>query len=209
MIRTLSTRQSLIPSRAAVTKRSARDSLRQSKKRGYRFVAQISTDARPLESQPSARSPRTRLLVLPFRMLRPDAEPAFLASSLPDAIAASLAGLESQRVRPTLTAARVESEPPDLRAIAEALEVNIVLMGSILNRDGRLRTTTQLREAPGGGARLDKHLRRARDNLDGSFANHRLVQSAGTGAVHAHRIPGKYPQRALRQVREGSVSPST
>ena len=83
-------------------------------------------------------------------MLRLDAETVFLASSLLDAIAASLAGLESLFVRPTLTAARVESEPPDLRAIAEALEVHIVLMGSILKRDGRLRTTTQLVEAPGG-----------------------------------------------------------
>ena len=41
----------------------------------------------------------TRVIVLPFRILRPDAETDFLAFSLPDAVAASLANLESVVVR--------------------------------------------------------------------------------------------------------------
>src|SRR4029450_9547272 len=80
----------------------------------------------------------------------PDLEPAFRASSLPDAIAASLSGLESLLVRSTIAAARFASEAPDLRAIAETLDVNVVLVGSILRGDSRLRITTQLVEAPGG-----------------------------------------------------------
>jgi len=88
--------------------------------------------------------------VLPFRILRPDAETDFLASSLPDAIAASLSGLESLLVRSTVAAARFVSEAPDLRAMAEALDVDVVLVGSILRGDNRLRITTQLVEAPGG-----------------------------------------------------------
>ena len=119
-------------------------------RRGYRFVAQAVTDAGPADSQPVARPPRTRLVVLPFRILRPDPETDFLASSLPDAIAASLSGLESLLVRSTVAAARFASEAPDLRAIAETLDVNLVLVGSILRGDGRLRITTQLVEAPGG-----------------------------------------------------------
>jgi TolB-like protein len=83
-------------------------------------------------------------------MLRPDAETDFLASSLPDAIAASLSGLESLLVRSTVAAARFASEAPDLRAMAEALDVDVVLVGSILRGDSRLRITTQLVEAPGG-----------------------------------------------------------
>ena len=122
-------------------------------RRGYRFVATASTDSGPAEHggpQPAARASRTRLVVLPFRILRPDPATDFLASSLPDAIAASLSGLESLLVRSTLAAARFASEPPDLRAIAEALDVNVVLAGSILTGDTRLRITTQLVEAPGG-----------------------------------------------------------
>ena len=122
-------------------------------RRGYRFLAQASTDSEAaghVEPQPMARSLRTRLVVLPFRILRPDAETDFLASSLPDAIAASLSGLESLLVRSTLAAARFVSEAPDLRAMAEALDVDVVLVGSILRGDNRLRITTQLVEAPGG-----------------------------------------------------------
>jgi TolB-like protein len=119
-------------------------------RRGYRFVAPAVTDGGPADSQPVARAPRTRLVVLPFRILRPDPETDFLASSLPDAIAASLSGLESLLVRSTVAAARFASEAPDLRAIAETLDVNVVLVGSILRGDGRLRITTQLVEAPAG-----------------------------------------------------------
>ena len=122
-------------------------------RRGYRFLAQASTDSEPadhVEPQPAARPLRTRLVVLPFRILRPDAETDFLASSLPDAIAASLSGLESLLVRSTVAAARFVSEAPDLRSIAEALDVDVVLVGSILRGDSRLRITTQLVEAPGG-----------------------------------------------------------
>src|SRR5262245_23164848 len=39
--------------------------------------------------------PLTRLVVLPFRVLRPDQETDFLAFSLPDAIATSLSGRSS------------------------------------------------------------------------------------------------------------------
>ncbi len=122
-------------------------------RRGHRFLAQVSTAPEPaghVEPQPTARPSRTRLVVLPFRILRPDAETDFLASSLPDAIAASLSGLESLLVRSTVAAARFMSEAPDLRAIAEALDVDVVLVGSILRGDNRLRITTQLVEAPGG-----------------------------------------------------------
>jgi TolB-like protein len=122
-------------------------------RRGYRFVAQVPTATGPADpggARPSATPPRTRLVVLPFRILRSDAETDFLASSLPDAIAASLSGLESLLVRSTVAASRFASEVPDLRAMAEALDVNVVLVGSILRGDNRVRITTQLVEAPGG-----------------------------------------------------------
>jgi serine/threonine protein kinase len=48
----------------------------------------------------------TRLVVLPFRVLRPDPETDFLAFSLPDAISTSLSGIGSLIVRSSATAAR-------------------------------------------------------------------------------------------------------
>jgi serine/threonine protein kinase/tetratricopeptide (TPR) repeat protein len=91
-----------------------------------------------------------RLVVLPFRILRPDPETDFLAFSLPDAIATSLTGFDSLIVRSSATAARFDSEAPDLKALAVEADVDRVVMGSVLRSGDQLRATAQLVEAPGG-----------------------------------------------------------
>jgi eukaryotic-like serine/threonine-protein kinase len=95
---------------------------------------------------------RTRLIVLPFRMLRPDPDIGFLSFSLADAIATTLASLDSMIVRSTVTAARLATEPFDLQAITAAAHVDAVLMGTLLRGGGtdQLRVTAQLISAPEG-----------------------------------------------------------
>jgi eukaryotic-like serine/threonine-protein kinase len=94
--------------------------------------------------------PLTRLVVLPFRTLRPDPETDFLAFSLPDAIATSLSGISSLVVRSTATAARFAGDAPDLKALAAEADVDRVVMGTLLRSGDQLRAATQLVEAPGG-----------------------------------------------------------
>jgi eukaryotic-like serine/threonine-protein kinase len=91
-----------------------------------------------------------RLIVLPFRVLRSDPETDFLAFSLPDAIAASLAGLSSLVVRSSLAAAPFAAGALDLREIAKEVDVDTVLTGTLLRAGTQLRLTTQLVEAPSG-----------------------------------------------------------
>ncbi len=91
-----------------------------------------------------------RLIVLPFRVLRSDPETDFLAFSLPDAIAASLAGLSSLVVRSSLAAARFTGAVLDFREIAKEIDVDTVLTGTLLRAGTQLRLTTQLVEAPSG-----------------------------------------------------------
>jgi non-specific serine/threonine protein kinase len=91
-----------------------------------------------------------RLVVLPFRVLRSDPETDFLAFSLPDAIAASLAGLSSLVVRSSLAAARFAASVLDLKEIAKEVDVDTVLTGTLLRAGNQLRLTTQLVEAPNG-----------------------------------------------------------
>jgi TolB-like protein len=91
-----------------------------------------------------------RLIVLPFRVLRPDPETDFLAFSLPDAIGASLAGLSSLVVRSSLAAARFAGPSLDLREIAKEVDIDTVLSGTLLRAGSQVRLTTQLIEAPGG-----------------------------------------------------------
>jgi len=91
-----------------------------------------------------------RLMVLPFRMLRPSEEIQFLAYSLPEAITVSLAGLENLVVRSSIIASRYSTEELDLQRISREAEVDVVLTGALLSVGDQLRITTQLVEAPNG-----------------------------------------------------------
>jgi serine/threonine protein kinase/tetratricopeptide (TPR) repeat protein len=106
---------------------------------------------RLLESGDTARVRAvTRLIVLPFRCLRPDPDCEFLTFSLPDAITGSLAGIDSLVVRSSLTAAKFTSATPDLKQIAEETEVDLVLIGTLMRAGDQVRVSTQLLEASSG-----------------------------------------------------------
>jgi eukaryotic-like serine/threonine-protein kinase len=89
-----------------------------------------------------------RLIVLPFRMLRPDPEIDFLSFSLADAITASLGSIESLVVRSSLGAARHKADAPDLTALASDLEIDAAVTGTLLRAGAQVRVATQLVEAP-------------------------------------------------------------
>jgi eukaryotic-like serine/threonine-protein kinase len=94
--------------------------------------------------------PVRRLMVLPFRFLRPSEELQFLALSLPEAITVSLGGLEGLVVRSSVVSARYAGDSPDLKKIAAESEVDLVLTGGLLAVGDQLRITTQLVEIPSG-----------------------------------------------------------
>ncbi|MBA3298130.1 MAG: protein kinase [Acidobacteria bacterium] len=89
----------------------------------------------------------TRLIVLPFKILRQDQETDFLAFSLPDALTSSLSGLQSLVVRSSVAAAKFAADAPDLKAIAAETEVDLVLLGTLMRAGTQLRVTTQLVDA--------------------------------------------------------------
>lgn len=93
--------------------------------------------------------PLSRLIVLPFRLLRPDPDVDFLAFSLADAVTASVSGLGSLVVRSSLTAAKFGADA-DLQKIAREADVDVVLSGTLLRAGDRMRLTAELAEAPGG-----------------------------------------------------------
>jgi serine/threonine protein kinase/tetratricopeptide (TPR) repeat protein len=91
----------------------------------------------------------TRLIVLPFRILRQDPETDFLAFSLADALTSSLSGLQSLVVRSSVAAAKFAGDLPDLKTIAAETEVDVVLLGTLLRAGDQVRVTTQLVDAAG------------------------------------------------------------
>jgi DNA-binding winged helix-turn-helix (wHTH) protein len=115
-------------------------------RRGYRFVMPVET------LQPTTTPLVPRLIVLPFRISRPDAETDFLAFSLPEAITTALSGLESLVVRSSMAASRFAAAT-DLQALAHDADVDVVLTGSVLRAADQIRVTAQLTEVPAGPQR--------------------------------------------------------
>jgi serine/threonine protein kinase len=121
----------------------------------YASAAAMADDLRTVlhsrDDEPRRARAVTRFIVLPFRLLRPDAEIDFLGFSLADAITNSLSSLESLVVRSSLAAARFAAAVPDLAAIASEFNVDALLTGTLLRVGDQLRVSVQLVEAPGGG----------------------------------------------------------
>jgi serine/threonine protein kinase len=103
---------------------------------------QIDSGVRTMRDIAVGPSRPTRVIVLPFRILRPDSDTDFLAFSLPDAVAASLANLESVVVRSSL-ATRVTADA-DLRSIARHSGVEMVVVGTMVRAGDHLRVSSQL-----------------------------------------------------------------
>jgi len=142
-------------------------------RRGYRFLF-------PIEALPNA-EPRSvrRLIVLPFRMLRPDPGTDFLAFSLPDALTTSLSGLKTLVVRSSLAASRFSAGPQDIRSIATETDVDLIVTGTILSADDEIRVTAQLTDAATGTLMFSHstqspigHVFRLQDEL-----THRVVEA--------------------------------
>ena len=92
----------------------------------------------------------TRLVVLPFRVLRSDPETDFMAFGLADAITGSLSVLESLVVRSSLAASEFAEGTPDLKRLAREIDVDAVLTGTLMRAGDQIRVNAQLLEAPGG-----------------------------------------------------------
>src|SRR5438874_889473 len=113
-------------------------------RRGYRFLL-------PVETTPAVEPKAVRsLIVLPFRMLRPDPNTDFLAFSLPEALTTSLSALKSVVVRSSLAASRFAAATQDLKTIAAEAHVDLIVTGALLSTGDEIRVTAQLTEAATG-----------------------------------------------------------
>lgn len=91
-----------------------------------------------------------RLLLLPFRLLRPDPELDFLPLGLVDALTASLTGLDGLVVKPGTEEQAELARRGALARLAELTHAQMALSGSLLRAGSRLRASAQLRRLPEG-----------------------------------------------------------
>jgi TolB-like protein len=128
-------------------------------RRGYRFLMPVTE---PKADQPAR---LTRLIVLPFRQLRDDAETAFFSFSLPDAVTTSLSALDSLIVRSSLVASRYATEPADTHAIGRETDVDVIVTGTLLRAGDELRVNAQLTDAVSGALLWAHTAQAAIDNV--------------------------------------------
>jgi DNA-binding winged helix-turn-helix (wHTH) protein/tetratricopeptide (TPR) repeat protein len=112
-------------------------------RRGYRFLI-------PVEKTAVETKAIRSLIVLPFRMLRPDPSTDFLAFSLSEALTTSLSALKSLVVRSSLAASRFASGTHDVKTIAAETKVDLILTGTLLSTGDEIRVTAQLTDAASG-----------------------------------------------------------
>jgi len=119
-------------------------------KRGYRFVAAVSTGVPAAGKSPATWETRVeggiRFIAFPFRSNDPG-KADFLAHSLPEAIAATLAELNAFTVRSIQMAARFDPMRWDPRTVAAEADVDVILSGSVVRAEGQIHATTELMDA--------------------------------------------------------------
>ncbi len=143
----------------------------------------------------------TRLIVLPFRLLRADPDTDFLAFSLPDAVSAALSSLESVIVRSSLSAGQpAAAATPDLSALARQAQVDAVVTGSLLRAGAEVRVSAQLVAAPEGSLLWSHTIQAPVHDL---FQLQDALTHAIVSALH---VPlSAHDRRALRQDVPGSA----
>src|SRR5579862_6491118 len=101
-------------------------------RRGYRFL-------QPVASSGAGETTKLkRLIVLPFRILRPDPDTEFLAFSLPDALTTCLSGLKPLVVRSSMAAARFGADA-DPKTVATEANVDVIVTGTLLRAGDEVR----------------------------------------------------------------------
>jgi len=123
-------------------------------RRGYRFVARVTSPTIPSENtilftsakvtRSGADAQTTTLAVLPFAWLTPEGGDGSLAIGLVDALITRLSNLTQIVVRPTSSILKYADTDRDPVSIASELKVDFVLSGSLQQANKQIRVTVQM-----------------------------------------------------------------
>jgi TolB-like protein len=117
----------------------------------YPAAPEMAEELRPIANETAAivvtrARALTRVIVLPFRLARPDPEIDFLTYSLAESLSTALTGTDGLLVRSTSVGAKLARGDMDLRRIGTEADVDRILMGTLLRSGQRIRVTLQLAE---------------------------------------------------------------
>ena len=119
-------------------------------RRGYRFIAPVSTPAGAPVSQPAPPPAIGSLAVLPFGNAETDPGTEYLADGITETLINQLSRLAGLRVMARSTVFRYKDKTLDPRAMGRKLGVDAVLIGRVLQRGDGLLVGTELVEVRNG-----------------------------------------------------------
>ncbi|MBZ5591985.1 MAG: tetratricopeptide repeat protein [Acidobacteriia bacterium] len=119
-------------------------------RRGYRFIAPVSTPAGSAVSHPAPAPAVGSLAVLPFGNAETDPGTEYLADGITETLINHLSRLPGLRVMSRSTVFRYKDKTLDPRAVGRRLGVDAVLLGRVLQRGEALLVGTELVEVQNG-----------------------------------------------------------
>lgn len=166
-------------------------------RRGYRFIAPL--DGRTAESAEHA-SPVHSLAVLPLQNLGADTAQDYLADGMTEALITELASISTLRVISRTSVMQYRGARKTLPVIAEELNVDAVIEGSLQREGKRIRIAVQLIEA-----RQERHLWAA--NYDRDFRDILVLQRDVARAVTEQIKVKLTEQEKVRRTPAHAVDP--
>jgi len=134
------------------------------------------------------------IAVLPFTDLSGQAENEYFGDGLAEELLNALAGIEGLKVAARTSAFTFKDSDADIREIAEALDVETVLEGSVRRSSDRLRITAQLIDARTGYHLWSEEYDRdpadifaVQDEIAGSIANALVLRLSGAEVERLYR----------------------
>jgi TolB-like protein/tetratricopeptide (TPR) repeat protein len=146
----------------------------------------------------------TRIIVPPLRLAKNDADVAFLAFGLAEAVSGSLATLGDVVVRAPALAARWAEEMIDPRQLAANADVDLVVSNTLLRSGSQLRITTQLLDASSSTVVGSASVKGSMDDI---FALEDALTSAVVGLLTPHLTPHAAQRAVLPLRREVPANP--
>jgi TolB-like protein/Tfp pilus assembly protein PilF len=119
-------------------------------RRGYRFIAPVSTATPGAAGSPAPRRGVDSVAVLPFGNADADPETEYLADGITESIISHVSRLSAVRVMARSTVFRYKDKNLDPRAVGRKLNVDAVLLGRIQQRGDALLVGAELVEVQNG-----------------------------------------------------------
>jgi TolB-like protein/Tfp pilus assembly protein PilF len=165
-------------------------------RRGYRFVATVSTESGAENIEPAFdASELSAIAVLPFADMSPERNQDYLCEGLAEELINALTHVQGLRVAARTASFQFRSAGADVREIGRRLAVGSLLEGSVRKADDRLRVTVQLIEVASGFHRWSQRFDR---RLDDVFAIQDEIAESIANSLRGGDLSGREKQALAR-----------